>query len=150
MGRTVMNNTDLPTYQAVIIQSRAQRAIKSSLSSALRGYGITMMQWSIIGLIADSDQDGMRISDVAHALDTSLAFITTSVNVLEAKGLVTRTGHAHDNRAKMVSLKPEFSDKIAAIEAALQKEQRTLVYNGVSEDDLSAYFRVLNTIASKG
>jgi DNA-binding MarR family transcriptional regulator len=144
---TVMNTTDMPTYQAVILQSRAQRAIKASLTSALRAHGITMMQWSIIGLIADAGKNGLRISDAAHSLDTSLAFITTSVNVLEAKGFVHRTGHVHDNRAKMVSINPEFMSKIADIEASLKNEQRQTVYKDIADSELASYFTALRHIA---
>lgn len=143
-----MKNPDLTTYQAVVLQSRAHRAIKTHLTGSLKVHGVTMMQWSILGLVADAGQDGMRISDLAHALDTSLAFITTSVNVLEAKGFVQRAGHSQDNRAKLVRLTPEFMPKVASIEADLGQKQQNNLYADIDEKDMAAYFRVLEHFAN--
>ncbi len=142
-----MNKTDLTTYQAVVLQSRAHRAIKVHLSQLLKVHNITMMQWSILGLVADANEQGMRISDLAHALDTSLAFVTTSVNVLEAKGFVKRSGHAHDNRAKLVHLSKEFAPKVAAIETDLTAKQQADLYKDLSADDVTTYFNVLRYFA---
>lgn len=142
-----MNNSDLTTYQAVVLQSRAHRAIKTHLTEMLKDYGITMMQWSILGLVADAGEQGVRISDLAHALDTSLAFITTSVNVLEAKGFVNRVGHSQDNRAKLVHLSESFAPKIATIEADLGVKQQDFLYSNIDTKDIAAYFRVLRQFA---
>jgi DNA-binding MarR family transcriptional regulator len=142
-----MNTTELTTYQAVVLQSRAHRAIKTNLTALLRPHGITMMQWSILGLVADANKEGVRISDLAHSLDTSLAFITTSVNVLEAKGFVQRVGHSQDNRAKLVRLSPTFAAKVAAIEGDLNNKQQEDLYSGINSKDLAVYFRVLQQFA---
>lgn len=143
-----MNTSDLTTYQAVVLQSRAHRAIKTLLTELLKDHGVTMMQWSILGLVADAGDNGMRISDLAHALDTSLAFVTTSVNVLEAKGFVARTGHTQDNRAKLVRLSPAFAPKVNAIEADLDARQQSQLYKGIDAKDIAAYFRVLRQFAN--
>lgn len=144
-----MNKSSLTSYQAVVIQSRAHRAIKENLTQLLREHGITMMQWSIVGLISDAGKEGVRISDLAQKLDTSLAFITTSVNVLEAKGLVHRAGHASDNRAKLVRLSPEFAERVPVIEAQLSKKQLSQIYRAISPADLATYFSVLTVLATK-
>lgn len=142
-----MNNHELTTYQAVVLQSRAYRAIKTHLTHLLKTHDLTMMQWSIIGLIADANEDGVRISDLAHALDTSLAFITTSVNVLEAKGFVGRVGHSRDNRAKLVRLSDDFMPKVATIEADLKVKLHQKFYEGIRSKDIEAYLRVLHHFA---
>jgi DNA-binding MarR family transcriptional regulator len=142
-----MYTSDLPTYLAVVMQSRAHRALKASLTAALRPYGITMMQWSLIGLIADQGSEGVRISDLARSLDTSLAFVTTTINALQAKDIVTRTGHTRDNRAKLVSLSPEFAGKVTAIEADIKKALLANLYDGVAGNDLATYFKVVQHIA---
>ncbi|HSE61583.1 MAG TPA: MarR family transcriptional regulator [Candidatus Saccharimonadales bacterium] len=140
---------NLSTYQAVVLQSRAQRAIKSSLAAALRAYELTMMQWSIIGLIHEAGEKGVRISDLAQQLDTSLAFVTTTVNMLEAKNLVRRTGHMHDSRAKVVTLDEKFASQVWTVEQAIASEQRQTLYSGLSDSDIETYFKVLRHIASR-
>lgn len=140
------NITNLTTYQTVALQSRAHRAIKAQLSQFLKPYNLTMMQWSILGLVADAGDAGIRISDLAKELDTSLAFVTTSVNVLEAKGFVARSEHAHDSRAKLVRLSSEFAPKVAQIETDIATKQQAELYKGIEEADVNAYFRVLRNI----
>jgi len=142
-----MNTTELTTYQTIVLQSRAHRAIKSYLTQLLKQHGLTMMQWSIIGLVADAGDEGVRISDLAKVLDTSLAFITTSVNVLEAKSFVARAGHNLDNRAKLVRLTPEFAPKVKKIEEDLEHKQQESLYGSIATKDMVAYFKVLRQLA---
>ncbi|HSW81175.1 MAG TPA: MarR family transcriptional regulator [Candidatus Saccharimonas sp.] len=142
-----MNTTELTTYQTIVLQSRAHRAIKSYLTQSLKKHGLTMMQWSIIGLVADAGDDGVRISDLAKTLDTSLAFITTSVNVLEAKSFVSRAGHSLDNRAKLVRLTKEFAPKVKKIEQDLEQYQQGELYGAIAPKDLVGYLKVLRQLA---
>lgn len=139
----------ITSYQSAVIQSRAHRVIKDTLAQALRSHGVTMMQWSVIGLVADAGKNGVRISDLARSLNTSLAFVTTSVNVLEGKSIVFREGHSKDNRAKLVRLNPNFASKVAAIEADVLKYQQATLYSHLNPHDLLVYFKVLQQVASQ-
>ncbi|MGH7196609.1 MAG: MarR family winged helix-turn-helix transcriptional regulator [Candidatus Saccharimonadales bacterium] len=145
-----MDVTQMTTYQAAVIQARAHRVLKTKISYFLRDHGLTMMQWSIIGFVHQAGPQGIRISDIAHELDTSLAFITTSINVLEAKGFVKRDSHAHDNRAKLVRLTDDFQPKVAEIEKDLRKKASGWIRTAVTNDDIVTYLRVLTQIAKAG
>ncbi len=144
---TTMELSDLHTYQVAVLQSRGNRAFKSKMSQFLRNHDITMMQWSIIGLVSDSKDSGIRISDLATELDTSMAFITTTVNMLEAKGIVQKAGHERDSRAKLVRLSANFVPKVKAIEAELHTQVAQWLQAKVEAKDLADYLRVLTTIA---
>ena len=143
-----MKITELTTYQTIITQARANRVLKSRTSYFLRSYNITMMQWAIIGSLSAGGKDGMRVSDLAHQLDTSLAFITTTLNVLEAKNIVSRASHEQDNRAKIVHLTPEFEPKVAAIEKELGKKMCDWLIPAIGEDDLLTCIQVLGKIST--
>lgn len=142
-----MKQSQISTYHTAVAQSRAHRALKTHVSQFLRDHDVTMMQWSVIGLIAEAGDDGMRISDLAKCLDTSLAFITTTVNVLEAKKMVQRTTHSRDSRAKIVSLTPEFKPGVAQIEADLNKKLEEWLFPAISAADMATYIKVLDQIA---
>jgi DNA-binding MarR family transcriptional regulator len=142
-----MKSAPIPTYRAAVIQSRAHRTLKTKVSQFLRGHGITMMQWSIIGLIYDAGDYGMRISDIARELDTSMAFITTTVNILEAKGIVTKSSHDRDNRAKIVRLEATFLPKVSLIEDDLRIKMNEWLYRFITPEEMDAYMKVLNLIA---
>jgi len=142
-----MKLTELTTYQTTVTQARAHRVLKSKTSYFLRDHNITMMQWAIIGSLYAAGSDGMRVSDLAQQLDTSLAFVTTTLNVLEAKGIVTRANHAQDNRAKIVRLTPAFTPKVEIIEKELSKKLCDWLIPAVGQEDLAIYIKVLDKIA---
>lgn len=142
-----MKFTDIPTYRAAVTQSRAQRALKIKVSELLRSHGITMMQWSIIGLVFEAGETGMRISDLAKELNTSMAFITTIVNILEAKSVVQKTNHERDSRAKVVRLTEAFKPKVNEIEGLMHAQLDEWLNTRANKKDLSVYFSVLSQLA---
>lgn len=142
-----MRPANTPTYRAAVTQSRANRAFKSKMSDLLKSHNITMMQWTIVGLVSDSGKDGLRISDLANELDTSMAFITTTVNMLEAKGMVQKSSHERDSRAKLVRLVATFKPKVAEIEKDLHSHIQKWLAKKVNAKDLATYFATLNIIA---
>jgi MarR family transcriptional regulator, transcriptional regulator for hemolysin len=137
----------LTTYQTTVTQARAHRAIKAKTSYFLREHNITMMQWAIIGSLYESGAAGMRVSDLATQLDTSLAFVTTTLNVLEAKGIVERKNHTQDSRAKLVHLTAAFAPKVSMIEKELSVKFREWLVPAIGNEDLATYMRVLGKIA---
>lgn len=142
-----MDLTALTTYQALVYQSRANRLTKARIETILREYNLTMMQWSVLGFIKDAGKQGVRISDLASEIDTSLAFITNSVNALEAKGMVQRFDHETDNRAKLVSVTPAYRKKLDGIEKELQKKVGEWLNQHVERAELEVAIKVLRALA---
>lgn len=144
-----MDFSQLPTYQVTVFQSRAHRAIRLRIEDALRQYNLTMMQWSILGFVHEAGTDGVRISDLAKKIDTSLAFITNSINTLEAKGMVRRVGYEADNRAKLVHVTDDYKSKIETIEKELHEKINDWFYKDINDKDLAIYLSVLKQIAER-
>lgn len=142
-----MDLTELTTYQALVYQSRANRQVKAQFEKILREYNLTMMQWSVLGFIKDAGKKGIRISDLAIRIDTSLAFITNSVNALEKKGIVQRAGHETDNRAKLVSVSPTHRKKLATIEDRLRHDVGAWVRKRLTEGEIETHIKALQDLA---
>lgn len=139
--------TDVTTYQTTVTQARAHRALKTHVSYFLREHELTMMQWSIIGLVYQAGDSGVRVSDLAKLLDTSLAFITTTVNVLQAKEMLERSTHEQDNRAKIVRLTKLFRPRVSVIEQELHQKLFDWLQSVTGQRDLATYFKVLGNLA---
>lgn len=142
-----MKLTDITTYQTTLTQARAHRALKTKLSYFLRPHNLTMMQWAIVGSLHGAGQTGMRVSDLAQQLDTSLAFVTTTLNVLEAKGIVSRSSHAQDNRAKIVRLTDNFRPQVDTIEKEVSTQLQEWLVPAIGLDKLEVYLSVIDKIA---
>src|SRR5688572_1197303 len=137
-----MKSTDRTTYHNTLTQARAHRIIKTKLSLFLRPHNLTMMQWAIVGSLYKAGAAGMRVSDLANQLDTSLAFVTTTLNVLEAKGIVKRANHAQDNRAKVVHLTKEFIPKVEPIEQEVAAKMREWLVPSIGKENITVYLEV--------
>lgn len=133
----------LTTYQAGILQSVVYRNLQKQSDTILKKYGITKMHWLIIGSILDAKQRGVRITDLAKKLGTTLPYLTTTVNLLESKGMVTRSVHETDSRAKVVLIDPDFAPKCTEIEKAMREALRTTLYADIDPDELRTYMKVL-------
>src|ERR1700691_4124018 len=61
------------------------------------------------------------VSDVGRRIDLTSGSITTAVDRLERRGLLTRSAHQSDRRSRVVSLTPEGRSLIAKVFAEHQR-----------------------------
>jgi DNA-binding MarR family transcriptional regulator len=101
------------------------------------------MQWFTIGTILDAGSEGIRISDLAKQLDTTLAYMTTTVNLLESRGIILKRTHEYDARTKLVSVNPSYKKNCKKIEESLRQRLRDVLYQNIDHDELTAYVSVL-------
>lgn len=142
-----MDIKNTTTYHAGIAQARAYRVLKSLMTNSLKKHGLGMMQWSILGLVYESKDKGMRITELAERLDTTLAFVTNHINLLETKGMVTRSVDPVDSRARIVVLKKTHRLTVEQIEREVRSDLRKIVGRNISINELVIYVRVLNKIS---
>jgi DNA-binding MarR family transcriptional regulator len=86
------------TYETLANQSRQLREQNSQLKRVLGE--INPNEWMVLGIVHEAPT---RITKIAEYLECSLAHATNSVNRLEVKGLVSRSGDGQDQRAKVVT-----------------------------------------------
>ncbi len=139
--------TQLTTYQAGVLQSRAYRELKITMKNILSPHGLTMMQWAVLGYVANSGRNGERVSSLAKELGSTQAFITNTINSLEEKGYVGRRGDKVDSRAKVVHLKPGKQRLVNRIELEVRAAMRRELYNRLTPDELRTYVLVLKKLA---
>jgi DNA-binding MarR family transcriptional regulator len=135
--------SDITTYQAGVYQSRAYRNLKRQKDRILKPHGLSMMQWSVLGLIYDAGAKGTRITDLAKQFGSTQAFITNTVNSLESKGFVGRSSAAHDSRTRDVIINSKHKKLIKKIEAEVREALRKEIYNNVTPKELEAYVNTL-------
>ena len=141
------NIRDITTYEAGVVQAHAHRQLQKYCDEALVQFGITKMQWLVVGTIFEAGTNGIRISDLAQKLGTTLPYLTNTVNLLESKHIVTRKDHGDDSRAKLVTVNKSFRPKCAEIEQTLRKALRQTIYADIDPKDFETYIRVLYKLA---
>jgi DNA-binding MarR family transcriptional regulator len=148
----LVENYDLSsttTYQAGIAQATMHRKLQKFCDDVLEPYGITKVQWLIVGTVLDYKSKGIRISDLANIIGTNLPYMTNTVNKLEDVGVLARVDNQLDNRSNLITVTPSFTPKCKKIEATLRGALRNQIYSTISVDDFHIYMKVLYKLAKK-
>lgn len=131
------------TYHVGALESAAHRTLRQYKDRLLKPYGLSSMEWYIIGIVADAGAKGIRSTDLAATLGTTMAFITKTINLLVAKGILVRQTNEKDARSTFVTLDDSYQSTLAEIEAHLRKQLRADIYSKVSREELATYIKVL-------
>lgn len=135
---------ELKTYHVGVIEAAAHRALRQHKDELLKSYGVTGMEWYLIGTVADAGQQGIRSSDLAKILGTTMGFLTKTVALLEAKNIVYRNANEADARSNYICLKELYRPVLEEIELALRAKLRQSVYTMVTAEELETYIHVLD------
>ncbi len=136
------------TYQAGIAQATMHRKLQKFCDDVLEPYGITKVQWLIVGTVFDHKSTGIRISDLTKILGTNMPYMTNTVNTLEDKNILKRVENSMDNRSVFITVSPSFLPKCKKIEVMLRDALRRKVYLNISYDDFRVYMKVLYQLAN--
>lgn len=137
----------LTTYQAGVLQAHAHRQLQKYCDEVLAPFDITKMQWLIIGTVLDAGPKGVRISELAPKLGTTLPYLTNTINLLESKNILVRRDDTKDNRSKLVVVSKKFRPKCGAIEQTLRDALRESIYTDIAPNDFKTYLNVLRKLA---
>ena len=157
MNKSILNSDDsavergdlsnVTTYQAGVMQATTHRLLQKYCDDILASYGITKMQWLIIGTILDSGEKGIRITELAQQVGTTLSYLTNTVNLLESKDILKRAAHSEDSRSKFVSINPTYTNTANEIESFLRRRLRESVYSNISAEEFRVYMKVLSQLS---
>ena len=142
------NLPGLTTYQAGATQAFMHRKLQKICDVILEPYGITKMQWLIIGAVLDAGEKGIRLSDLAEKLGTTKSYLTNTVNLLESRGILKRRGHASDTRAKLICVEDNYVQTCTEIEKTLRAGLRKTIYAKVDPKEFEIYLRVMDELAA--
>lgn len=146
-----MDNIDLSqitTYQAGATQAYMHRKLQKVCDDILRPFGITKMQWLIIGTVLDTQHQGIRISDLAEKLGTTLSYLTTSINLLESRGILERRDNSTDTRSKLILVQDSYVPICQEIETTLRAGLRKTIYASIDPKEFGIYIKVMSELAA--
>lgn len=135
--------SDVTTYQAGIVQATMHRKLQKFCDEILEPYGITKMQWLIIGTVFDHKSTGVRISDLSRIMGTNLPYMTNTINRLVDKRILNRVVSQLDQRSSLITIAPTFAPKCKKIELLLRNALREKIYADINYDDFRIYMKVL-------
>lgn len=147
MSEETANN--LTTYQTAVLQARAFRALRSFMNGHLKPHELTFVQWSILGLAYDyTSKGGVKVSQLAELLKVEISLVTTTLNGMEPRGLVSRLEDEEDSRAKRVIVTRAGERQVKKIEGELRRELEKWL-DDIHDKQLALYIRTLQHLAKK-
>jgi DNA-binding MarR family transcriptional regulator len=138
---------DITTYQAGVMQAKSFRNLKKYFEQCLSAYGLTSMQWFIAGTVYDRGSAGIPMTSLAKELGITLPSLLGALEVLESKGMVSKTSNSDDNRVKIITATLTFAKQCPMIEDELRQKFRDTLYAKLTIKELTTYVRVLYKIA---
>lgn len=102
----------------------------------------------MVGIISDA-RDGIRPAEVARVMNVKAPLITLLTKELQNREIIQVSSNQLDARAKLLSVTPKGKKIIKAIDAELEVKLKPLL-NGLSDSDITAYFKVLTAIVENG
>jgi MarR family transcriptional regulator for hemolysin len=141
-----MPSDSLPTYKKTNLQMVAYRRIQTAVSALLSRFHLNTTQWIMLGFMSESNS-GMRVTDMAKALQVEMPLITTTTQTLVAQGLMHTVAHARDKRAKLLMLTPKGKQLVREIEGYLTNNLRQ-IEKGANPQELKVYFSMLQRLGT--
>jgi DNA-binding MarR family transcriptional regulator len=123
--------------------------LSPALDSQLqRDSDLTHFDYLCLAMLSESDDRTLRMSDLAARTNASLSRLSHVVSKLEKRGLVARTPSPHSRRVTLVTLTEEGWRVLVVAAPGHVETVRSLVFEGLSADDVAALERVAGHIVA--
>lgn len=142
-----MDIHNLTTYHAGATQAYLNRKLQKLCDEILEPFGITKMQWLIIGCVHEAGPSGIRLSDLADKLGTSMPYLTNAVNTLEARNILLRKDDKRDTRSKPITVTKRYAKSVEQIENTLRDGLRQTIYAKIDPKEFQIYLKVMEDLA---
>ena len=140
----------ITTYQVGMLQASSHRLLQKHSEDVLKQFDINKMHWIIIGTVLDAGNEGIRLSDLATKLGTTISYITTAVNLLSSRNILIREQNDADSRSKIITINESYKPVCTEIETTLREALRESLYAKIARKDLETYIKVMAQFVSLG
>ena len=131
------------SYRIGLLQAKAYRILKQRTTLVLAPFGISTIEWALLGLLADTK--GLRMKQLADELGVEAPFVTTMVQQLQKKLLVHLELNELDKRVKTLALTNEGKRFVTETEPQVRSAMRPII-QGAGVTDLLGYVSILELI----
>lgn len=145
----VTDNLKKPAmYELGMAHVSVNRNLNEFYQTVLRRYRLTIIEWLILGAVADaSNEGGIRVTDLANTFTVKSTYMTTTLHALRKRGYVETRFDAGDARVRLAYITASGIKQVANIERHMQKQITHLLDGITSNDELEKYSRVITKLS---
>ncbi|MGK9148088.1 MarR family transcriptional regulator [Plantibacter flavus] len=107
---------------------------------------LSYVQFQLLARLGDTEGGHLRMTDLADGVVYSRSGLTYQAQLLERRGLLTRTPSPDDERSTVVSLTDAGRDVLTAVFPGHIEVVRGLLFAPISDDDAVDLARILGLI----
>jgi len=135
-------------YEACLLHSRADRALRVVVSRQLEQFNVTMMEWLLLGVVNAGAKEGMTMSLVAGTLDVTLPQVTALTASLTRAKLIKQKVSRQDRRSRRLLSTPAGKRLLDDIEQAINGAMRGWL-SDIPRQKLEEYFEIVKLLANR-
>lgn len=140
---------NISMYEACLLHSRADRALRMVVARELEQFDITMMQWLLLATTDKGPASGVRMSELSVALDVTMPQITALMNDLIKLKLAKQKVNNSDRRSRRLTVTTLGKKQLQKIEAAVDQKLPEWLEN-VPSDELQSYLSTVKRLSEMG
>jgi DNA-binding MarR family transcriptional regulator len=135
-------------YEACLLHSRADRALKYIVSKQLEKWKMTRMEWLLLGSVerAPKVSSGHTMGELAQILDIKLSQLTALITGLTENKYVTQKIASHDKRTRYISITNKGKNILDDIEIDMRDSMQKWL-GDIPKEQLEIYMQTVSLIA---
>lgn len=130
-----------------LLQIKAERALKSSISFQLQSCHITIMEWLVLGIVASDVSKFKTMTEISHELNVTLPQVTALVTRLVEQKCLKQKVLASDHRGRAVSVTLKGKRVLAKSEKLINKSLVGIL-GTLPESQLKHYIKTLKKLST--
>jgi MarR family 2-MHQ and catechol resistance regulon transcriptional repressor len=138
-------STDVSGTHLWLVLMKAHRALQRSATRSIEASDICLSDFAVMEMLLHKGPQ--PVNEIGRRIELSSGAITTAVDRLESRGLVTREAHDSDRRARIVWLTPRGKEQAAKVFAS-HRTAMDVAAAGLSTSDRATLIELLRKLGT--
>src|SRR4051812_18695604 len=126
-----------------LVIMKAHRTLQRLATRSIEASDVGLSDFAVLEMLLHKGPQ--PVSEIGRRIELTSGAITTAVDRLEERGLVTREVHEHDRRARIVRLTPRGREHAAKV-FARHKTAMDAAARGISKTERALLIRLLKKL----
>jgi DNA-binding MarR family transcriptional regulator len=141
-----LSPTELSAYFAF---TEVSSLLRHSVEKQLKDVGqLSYVQFQLLARLGDAPDGSQRMTDLADGVVYSRSGLTYQAQLLEQRGLITRTPSPDDERSTIVAITAEGRDVLAQVFPGHIETVKSLLFDSLGADEIDGLARVLTQVSA--
>jgi MarR family transcriptional regulator, 2-MHQ and catechol-resistance regulon repressor len=128
-----------------LVMMKAHRTLERLADRSIESLDVCLSDFAVMEMLLHKGPQ--PVNEIGRRVELTSGAITTAVDRLESRGIVTREAHESDRRARIVRLTPRGKEQAAKVFAG-HKTAMDLAASGLSKAERATLIRLLRKLGT--